>query len=398
MGRVPATTLPQSRLPQELLVDELADTRARLQSLIDSVDGIVWEVDVATWCFTFVSEQAERLLGYPLDAWKVPGFWGAILHPADRGWAVDFCLERTQRLERHDFEYRVLASDGRLVWLRDIVTVVVEAGQPVKLRGIMVDITARREAQAECARLLASEKTARVHAEEAVRLRDEFLSIAAHELYTPLTSLQLSVHALGTSGGGGSPAARERNTLRIARQSDRLARLIGALLDVSRLQSGGLRLQLEDVDLVAVVTDVAAQFADDLDRARCDLSLELTAPARGRWDRILVEQIVTNLLGNALKFGAGKPIEVCVATAGDIVRLVVRDHGIGIPPDRLPHIFDRFERAVSARAYGGLGLGLYIVRGIVDALGGAVRVVSAPTDGATFTVELPGLGPASAPG
>ena len=110
---------------------------------------------------------------------------------------------------------------------------------------------------------------------------------------------------------------------------------------------------------------------------------------RGKWDRLRLDQIVTNLLSNAMKYGSGEPIEVAMTGTPEAVRLEVRDHGIGIAPEHQSRIFDRFERAVSGRHYGGLGLGLWIVRQILDALGGSIRVRSAPGEGSTFTVELP---------
>lgn len=131
-------------------MEALRESRNRLGSLIHSVDGIVWEVEVTTFRFTFVSEQAERILGYPAAMWlEDPEFWSKHLHPEDRDAAVAYCRESTARMQDHQFEYRMLAADGREVWLKDIVTVLVENGRPAKLRGIMVDITAQRRAERE---------------------------------------------------------------------------------------------------------------------------------------------------------------------------------------------------------------------------------------------------------
>jgi signal transduction histidine kinase len=239
-------------------------------------------------------------------------------------------------------------------------------------------------------------QTSQRQLQEAVRLRDEFLSIASHELRTPITSLQLMVQ--GLTQGVVSPSPE--NTLRTfglaERQIGRLTRLIGELLEVSRIQAGRLAFQLEQLDLVAVVREVVQRFEVELARARCPLSLSSDPLVMGRWDRSKLEQVVTNILSNALKFGAGKPLEITVEEAPTGTgRLVITDHGIGIPPERLQCIFERFERAVSARAYGGLGLGLYIVRSIVEALGGTVRAESLLGSGSTFTVELPCAGPPS---
>ena len=154
-----------------------------------------------------------------------------------------------------------------------------------------------------------------------------------------------------------------------------------------------MRIELEEVDLPAVVRDVTERFAEELSQAHCSLTLHAEQGVVGRWDPFRLEQVITNLLANAIKFGHDHPIEVSVGEADGTATLVVRDHGIGIPPDRLPYIFERFERAVSSRFYGGLGLGLYIVRSIVETLGGSIRAESKMGDGATFTVELPCSGP-----
>jgi signal transduction histidine kinase len=234
-------------------------------------------------------------------------------------------------------------------------------------------------------------------AQAAIRLRDEFLSIASHELYTPLTSLQISMQGLERAASNVSPEAVSRVSQNARRQIRRLTHLIDELLSVSRLQANQIHLQLEEVDLVAITRDVLEHFSEESARSHSPLVLHADAPVIGHWDRTRLEQVITNLVGNAIKFGNRKPVELSITPAGDTALLTVQDHGIGIPPDRLPHIFGRFERAVSAREYGGLGLGLYIVHEIVSALGGSVRVDSTPGVGTRFTVYLPCSGP-SMPG
>ncbi|MBI5546155.1 MAG: GAF domain-containing protein [Deltaproteobacteria bacterium] len=234
--------------------------------------------------------------------------------------------------------------------------------------------------------------------QEAVRARDEFLSIASHELRTPITSLQLAAQGLLRLTKAGSlakvPPEFLASSLETAtRQSGRMAQLIDRLLDVSRIQAGRLDLQLEQVDLTTVAREILAQTAAEAARSGCAVTLKAEVPVVGRWDRARLEQVVANLLSNALKYGAGKPVEIEVTAEADLARLVVRDQGIGIPPERVGRIFERFERAVSARHYSGLGLGLYIVRRVLDALGGSIQVQSQPGSGSTFLVELPCNGP-----
>ncbi len=233
-------------------------------------------------------------------------------------------------------------------------------------------------------------------AQEAIRLRDDFLSVASHELYTPITSLMLSVEAMlpaDRTGPVPDPQAMHKLLDLVSRQGRRLIRLIGDLLDVSRIETGRLVLDLADVELGALVRDVVERLEPDLARSRCSLSVRASAPVTGRWDRSRLDQVVTNLLSNAMKFGSEKPIEISIGAEGGIARLVVTDRGIGISPARQARVFQRFERAAPAAHYGGLGLGLYISRRIVEAHRGSIRVESEPVAGSTFTVELPCAGP-----
>jgi len=227
----------------------------------------------------------------------------------------------------------------------------------------------------------------------AVRVRDDFLSIAGHELKTPLSALKLHVQGLQHHAGKGlfgptDPRLRERLD-KACGQISRLERLVSELLDVSRISSGRMRLQLEAVDLTALLAEVVDRFGDQLDRAGCRISLQSGERVEGEWDRLRLDQVITNLLGNAIKYGSGKPIEVSVEEQSGIARRTVRDHGSGIPPEDKERIFGRFERAVSERHYGGFGLGLWITHQIVRAHGGQIAVTTAPGAGSAFTVELP---------
>ncbi|MCO5171222.1 MAG: ATP-binding protein [Planctomycetes bacterium] len=232
-------------------------------------------------------------------------------------------------------------------------------------------------------------------AQDAIRARDEFLSIASHELRTPLTPLRLQVQALRRllAAPDRAPAVeRLAGKLEMMeRQVERLGALVANLLDISRIAAHRLDLRLEEVDLGAVVQEVVARARDDARRGGCELNVRVAPALRGRWDRRRLEQVVSSLLSNALKYGAGAPVDVEVlpGPAGDEARLVVRDRGIGIAPEDQRRIFERFERAVSERNYGGFGLGLWISRQVVEAMGGRIEVESAVGQGATFTAHLP---------
>jgi PAS domain S-box-containing protein len=225
------------------------------------------------------------------------------------------------------------------------------------------------------------------HAEEALRARDEFLSIAAHEIRGPITSIHLTVQALLQRKL--RPEALPRAFELIEREDRRLSRFVDELLDLGRLRAGRLQLQLEDVDLGEVVREVVKRVGAELATSGSSLTVAAQPDVVGAWDRFRMEQLVTNLLSNAIKFGLGKPIEISVSTSDGRARLTVRDHGIGIAPPARARIFKPFERNVSIRHYGGLGLGLHIVNTIVGAMGGSVSVESELGAGSAFIVVLP---------
>jgi predicted ATPase/signal transduction histidine kinase len=317
--------------------------------------------------------------------------------------ADDAHFELLRRLGMRTLVALPLASRGQIMGVLSLVS---EAQDP-KVGGEDLDLAcavAQRAATAiDHARLYAASETA-------VRLRSEFLSVASHELKTPLTSLVLGLQHLqrvarhperaapepsGVSGVSKLSGVTIDRLLEVTlRQGARLGALVDDLLDVSQLESQArLPLHLQEVDLSVLVRQVLERFEGDLRQTGSRVSLAAGLRVVGRWDRPRIDRVVTNLLSNAIKFGAGRPIEVIVERRGDTARLVVRDHGMGIEPEEIDRIFGRFERAVSARNYGGLGLGLYICRRLVEEHGGSIRCESRPDAGATFVVDLPCVPP-----
>jgi signal transduction histidine kinase len=225
-------------------------------------------------------------------------------------------------------------------------------------------------------------------AQDAVRIRDDFMLIAGHELRTPLMALSLHHEALRRAKDDlAIESVRERGAkLRV--QTDRISRLVDDLLDVSRISAGRVALEPEELDFGEHVAMIVERMRDELDRTQTPVSLAIDS-VRGRWDRSRTDQIITNLLGNAAKYGRGAPIAVRVQRRAEHVDLVVADRGIGIALEDQPRIFRRFERATSAQGYGGLGLGLWITSQLVEAHGGTIAVESQLGAGSTFTVSLP---------
>jgi len=224
-------------------------------------------------------------------------------------------------------------------------------------------------------------------AQEALHARDEFLTIAAHEIRGPLNSLHMAVQSIRQAKA--PPEALPRLLEIVERQDRRISQLVDDLLDLGRIRAGRLRLEYEEVNLGEVIHDVAARLGPELARSGSLLTVSAQGQVVGQWDRSRLDQVVSNLVSNAVKFGLGKPIEITIGTRGGSTVLFVKDHGMGIEPEAHERIFKPFERGVSVRHYGGLGLGLHIVKTIVDALGGSVSVASEPGSGSTFMVELP---------
>jgi signal transduction histidine kinase len=225
---------------------------------------------------------------------------------------------------------------------------------------------------------------------EALQARDAFISIASHELKGPLAALTLQVGTVRDLVERGAAKKQIMPKLETAvRQIGRVNRLIGNILGASRVTTGRIELEREDLDLATVLAHVVAREKEAWATEQCVLTLKTAGPVFGRWDRLRIDQIITNLLSNALKYGLGNPVEVELVADANKARLSVRDHGIGIAPGEQSKIFEPFQRAVDRRSFTGLGLGLWIVRRIVEAMGGTIRVESSLGAGATFTVELP---------
>lgn len=238
------------------------------------------------------------------------------------------------------------------------------------------------------------EEKARLYrkAQEEVRERDEFLSVASHELRTPVTALQLQLQLLQRAFDRSKvalPASLAAKVTALERQTRRIGLLVNELLDVSRMRLGQIDIHIDEVDLAETAREVAAHLAEQAEQAGSAISVVTDGPVRGAWDRLRIEQVLTNLISNAVKFGGRNPVVVAVGGDARTARVSVRDRGIGIAAEDQARIFQRFERAAPANHFGGLGLGLYVARQIVEAHGGSISLESRPGEGTTVIVELP---------
>lgn len=377
---------------QRRLQLELEGSEARFRLLGDSAPIMLWIAGRDARCTSFNQRWLE-FTGRSMDT-EIGDGWVEGVHPEDLQHCMDTYLTAFVHKRAFRMEYRLRRADGQYRWLLDTgLPRYSPEGAFAGFIGSCIDVTDFREAT-DALRVMKGQLEGRVkEAGEAIQARDEFLSIASHELRTPLSALVLQLaglqNALREAKVQGLPGKLTGKVDKAIKATGRLTSLVDSLLDVSRIASGRLQLQPDEHDLAEVARDLIEREADAARRAGCELRYHAEAPIRGFWDRVRVEQILANLLSNAMKYGAGKPVEVTVAAAGDAATIAVQDHGIGISKVDLERIFGRFERAVSARNYGGLGLGLYITRQLVEAHGGTIRVTSEPGAGAVFVVILP---------
>lgn len=234
-------------------------------------------------------------------------------------------------------------------------------------------------------------------AREELEQHEHFLAIAAHELRNPITPVMLGLEVLIAATAAGALPQPEllRRLQELQRHVLQLRTDLEHLLDFARLRNRRLELRLEDLDLAELAEDALRELRPVLDASGCELRTSLQ-PQRGRWDRMRLHQVIWNLVSNAAKYAPGAPVEVTVTGDAHHARLIVTDHGPGIPAHEHERVFREFERADAARQHTGFGVGLWLVRRIVEAMGGTIDLTSAPGAGATFTVTLPRSGDVAA--
>ena len=353
----------------------------RFRALVSSVkDYAIFMLDpsgrIETW-----NAGAERTKGYTADE-IIGEHMSRFYTPEDlaRGLPAKLLAQAT-RDGRVEIEGWRVRKDGTRFWADVVITALVDdRGALMGFAKVTRDLTERLRAQEEQLRL--------AHAEEAVRLRDEFLSIAAHELRTPLSAVQLQLQGLLER-----PDRLDPRTLakiqRACRSGERLVTLVDTLLDVSRITTGSLSLTFSRFDITVAVQDVVERFREHAVHAGSMVTVRSEGVLEGDWDRLRIEQVVTNLLTNALKYAAGTLVEITLAGTERDVLLTISDGGPGIPESERERVFLRFERAAPMRNFGGLGLGLYVARQIVEAHGGEIQLVHPRVKGAQFDIRLP---------
>jgi PAS domain S-box-containing protein len=345
---------------------------ARLGRILDHSSNEIYAFDAETWRIVQANAGTQRNLGYSAEelfaltplalcAGLDESRFATLLEPLRTG-------ERDQVV--FETEHRRRGGTTYPVEMRVHLS---RTEQPPVFVAVVQNIAERKNAE---------------HA------RGTFVANAFRDLEMPLGLLEIELESLMRTARRGQIAAmkpeRIAHMLESAeRQVRTVRRFVGDLLDPAEVVSGRVALTLEEVDLSSVVCNVVAHFGDEIAMAGSEIHLRADEPVVGRWDRFRLEQAVSQLISNAIKYGRGKPIDVAVTAQSGTARVTVADQGIGMTADQLRRVFTLAERTVPARQYGAIGLGLYLAKAIVDALGGSIQVQSEVGRGSTFVIELP---------
>lgn len=398
--------------------ERLRASEERFRLLVRSVrDYAIFLLDtdgrVASW-----NEGAAKIKGYRAE--EILGKHFSVFYPPEEAGKCEFELREAERVGRFEDEGWRLRKDGSRLWANVVITAVRDdRGRLLGFAKVTRDLSERKRAEDRLQKSYSDlerrvrERThelslANIELEareqelrEAVRVRDEFLSIASHELKTPLTSLKMQLQMLlrktQPERGLLPPPDRLAKGLDSSlRQVDRLNKLVEDLLDVARAQARKVSFRMEKIDLRGVIEEAVERLQPQIDAARSHVELDL-GPVMGEFDPFRLDQVLVNLITNALKYAAGTRINIQASAVGNMVTLIVRDEGKGIPADSLERLFERFERGSNAENVTGLGLGLFITRQIVEGHGGTIRVESEVGEGTSFIVRLPLRQPDAAP-
>ena len=359
----------------------LRKSEARIRRLIDAnLIGVLFSDDIGV---TDANGAFLSMVGIEREGWK-PGEHTLFGFTAPEFKALDETCEKELKETGtcRPYQKELTRADGTRVPVLFGATNVDMGGDAPVRASFVVDLSELKRIEAERNRLYEE-------ARDAVQARDAFLSIAGHEIRTPLSALNITMYQLARQVRALGHDKAIDLVARSEKQVARLIRLADDLLDVSRISLGSLHLSPEEMDLGILARDVVERLEESARRAGCSLTLHASDSVIGFWDRLRMEQILSNLLTNAMKYGADAPIEVEVSSRGEAALMTVQDHGIGIHDEDQRRIFERFERAVSSESFPGMGLGLFITREIVEAHGGKIAVASRPGAGARFEVTLP---------
>ncbi|MEG3639911.1 MASE1 domain-containing protein [Magnetococcus sp. PR-3] len=368
--------------------DALRQNEAFYRSLVESTLAVPWKLDLKSLEFTYMGQQIEKMLGYPVDSWRDLEAWKQRLHSDDRDEATRSFLESGLRGDSQEFEYRAVHADGHTVWVRDVVSVLMGSDGPKELQGFMFDISADKKHQVQ---LRAAKETAEI----ANRAKSEFLATMSHEIRTPMNVVIGMGDLLMESA---LDEHQQHYVERLQRAGGTLLDLINDILDLSKIESGSLELECKPFSPQYLLASVGELFSVEAQAKGVRLEWgAMLAKLPEQWvgDEVRLRQILINLLGNALKFTDQGEVVLMAGLdtrpEGEWLVFEVHDSGIGMDQTQIARIFDAFTQADSSitRRYGGTGLGLAITRRLIKKMHGSLWVNSEPEHGSLFTVQLP---------
>ncbi len=364
--------------------EELRKRELDLRIMLESTNAIPWVADCRTWQFTYVGPRAVALLGYPLSEWQSKDFWTNHIHPQDRQTAIDYCMEHSLRDTHYEFDYRMIAADGRVVWIHDIVNVVKEEGVPRTLRGFMIDITQRKADDEELRGL--REQLVRVGR---VSLMGEFAASVAHEVNQPLCAIVSNALAAEQMLSNAQPASDDvREAMRDISEDGRRASAVIARMRSLFQQTPSTHAVVEMNELVG---DVAALVHGEMVRRGIIIRLELAGgPLQVVGDSVQLQQVILNLLTNAAEAMDAIPREKRELTLrssldAEGITVAVKDVGVGIDKEAWAHVLDPFFTTKP----GGMGMGLAICKTILAAHEGRLWFERNAEGGMTFLFSVP---------
>lgn len=386
---------------KDKLGSELEINRRRIEDIVAHVPGVVWEAwgspDAGGQRIDFVSSYVEQMLGYSQHEWlSTPNFWLQVVHPDDRERAAAEATKIFASGKGGSSRFRWMHKDGREVWVEARSMVVSDETGPIGMRGVTMDISAAMQLEIERAELLERESQARADAEEASRMKEEFLATVSHELRTPLNAVVGWSRLL--RGGQLDPHGADHAIEIIERNALMQKQIVEDLLDVSRIITGKLRINTQPVDLLLVIHAAIDAIRPAAEAKEIEVRTHFEAPGvMVKADIERLQQVFWNLLANAVKFTpSGGTIDVYLRQVKSLAEVRIEDSGPGVPAEFLPRIFERFSQAdgSSTRKHGGLGLGLAIVRHLIELHGGTVAARNRDQDGgAVLIVLLPAMDP-----
>jgi len=363
---------------------EAVAAQQRFRDLVNSVEGIVWEADVPSFQFSFVSKEAERVLGYPVERWlSEPTFWKDHVHPDDREWALQFCQTATTEKRNHQFEYRMTAADGRVVWLRNLVTVVVDGGHVPRVRGVMVDLTKHKQAE----EALREARADLAHVSR-VTTMGELTAALAHEVNQPIAAASTNANTCLRWLAGDTPNIEEARAAaaRIVKDGKRAAEIISR----TRLLFKKGTPQNELVDLNEVIGEMIVLLRGETTQYNILVGTDLAADLpQIMGDRVQLQQVLMNLMINGIEamkdVDGTRELAVRSQRAGnEEVAVSVTDTGMGLP-QQAEQIFNAF---FTTKRHG-TGMGLRISRSIIESHGGRLWAANNSPRGASFCFSLP---------